>query len=270
MRAGGPVGTHRPRPLLPMRGGGPVGTHRPRSGRGARIVEVVHMATSGPSTRVPTTFLLSGPIEAIQCVTRCLRIASNDLEVIGAIQLERFRVGERVVVYAVRDLVTDRMQLLGMVRGSALFSPAVRRSVQNVLHTAVRIMRSRSALAESRARIRERRVSVTTNPPGTWTGLRCVRFERPFSREESVEVKGAAWKHLRPSGLAMPLPDPVRLIGPLRRSPTGADTRRGPTLPASTRLVLPPEMLRRRFGGRGIAGCARGTSSGRPPRAQQS
>jgi hypothetical protein len=38
--------------------------------------------------------------------------------------------------------------LLGMVRGSALFSPAVRRAVQNVLDTAVRILRSHSVLRE--------------------------------------------------------------------------------------------------------------------------
>jgi hypothetical protein len=154
------------------------------------------MATFSPWTLGPTTFLLYGPIEAIHRTSRRLRIASNDLEVSGAIQLERFRVGERVVVHAIRDPATDRMQLIGIVRGWALFGPAVRRAVQNVLHTAVRILRSQRVLDESRGRIRERQASITTNAPGTWTGLRCVRCEGPFLREEPVVVEGAAQRHL--------------------------------------------------------------------------
>jgi hypothetical protein len=48
-----------------------------------------------------TPFLLYGPIEAIHCASRRLRIALNDFEVSGAIKLERFRLIERLVASTV-------------------------------------------------------------------------------------------------------------------------------------------------------------------------
>jgi hypothetical protein len=71
----------------------------------------------------------------------------------------------------------------------ALLDPAARRTVRNVLHAAVRVLRSQRAISDSR-----------TCPPHDglhmWTGRRCVACERPLFAEEPILVEEGTRRHL--------------------------------------------------------------------------
>jgi len=151
------------------------------------------MAPSGPSTLGPTTFLLRGPIETIHRASRRLRIASNDLEVSGAIQLERFRVGERVVGHAVRDPVTERMHpAWNGPRIGTLQSRRPPCGAERARHRGADPAESQCP-PRGRARISERRASFTTNASDTAGGQsgRRVEDNRPSELAERLHVDRA-------------------------------------------------------------------------------
>jgi hypothetical protein len=71
----------------------------------------------------------------------------------------------------------------------ALFDPAAKRTVRNVLCTAVRLLRSERAISDSRA-------SRTKDTPQTWTDSRCAACEEPLFAEEAILVEEGTRTHL--------------------------------------------------------------------------
>jgi hypothetical protein len=158
------------------------GIRDPATGR-ALVIEIVRALRPGAAER-PDGLSIQGRIMAL--VVSLLAELCQEVDVLECSLLpgdDRYALRLEIPGDMEKAILVPRRML-----ECALLDSAARCTVRNVLHSAIRVLRSQRAISDSR----------TCPPDGLhmWTGPRCVACERPLFAEEPILVEEGTRRHL--------------------------------------------------------------------------
>ena len=162
------------------------GMRDPVSGR---VVALEIVSARTPSRLADET--KSAPVRILSLVVGLLAELSSDAQVLDCQVLPP--TGHYAIRIEVSGISEKAVLIPRHILERALQDPVAQRTVRNLLHATIMVLRNRRAIGELQQREISRREAKEPRP---WLGPRCIRCEGPLSMEDPILLESEAHGHL--------------------------------------------------------------------------